>query len=71
MDKDNLALVALDKFYKDRSLRLGRMDGPLVRVIGVSLNPDGSGLVDARIVGGDGNECVVPMASLFDDTSPH
>jgi len=71
MDKDNLALVALERIYKDRSLRLGGMDGPLVRVLGVSLNPDGSGLIDARVINGDDKECVVPMARLFDDASPH
>lgn len=71
MDKNNLAVTALERFYKDRSLRLGGINGPLFRVLGVSLNPDGSGLIEARIVGADGGECVVPMASLFDDTSPH
>ena len=71
MDKDGLALVALDRFYKDRSLRLGGMNGPLVRVISVYLNRDGNGLIDARIVDGDGKECFVPVASLFDATLPH
>ncbi len=70
MDKDNLALVAVERFYKDRSLRLGAINGPLVRVVSVSLNPDGGGLIDATIVGADGKECVVPMASLFDAVSP-
>ncbi len=66
MDKDDLALVALEKIYKGRLLRLGGINGPMVRVISVSLNPDGNGLVDACVVGSDGNERVVPMASLFD-----
>ena len=66
MDKDDLALVALEKMYEGRLLRLGGVDGPTVRVISMSLNPDGSGLIDACIVGRDGNERVVPMARLFD-----
>ena len=70
MDKDNRALVTVERFYIDRSLRLGGINGPLVRVISASLNPDGSGLIDAHIVGADGKESVVPMASLFDGPSP-
>lgn len=66
MDKDDLALAVLKKTYEGRLLRLGGINGPMVRVIRVSLNPDGSGLIDVCIVGGDGNERVVPMASLFD-----
>jgi hypothetical protein len=66
MDKDDLALVALGKMYEGRLLRFGGVNGPMVRVISVSRDPDGNGLVDVCIVGIDGNESVVPMASLFD-----
>ena len=71
MDKDNLALVALERFYKGRLFRLGGINGPLERAISLSHNPDGNGLIDACIVGSDGNECVVQIASLFDENSLH
>src|ERR1035437_7458263 len=71
MDKDDLALIALEGIFRDHLLRLGGIDGPMVRVISLSRNPDGNGLIQACIVGSDGNERVVPVASLFDATSPY
>ena len=66
MNKNALALAALVKIYEGRLLRLGGTNGPMVRVLRVSLDPARSGLIDVCIVDSDGNERVVPLASLFD-----